>query len=419
VTPVFEGEGNQFWPQFLEDGRHMIFADSVSRSIRIASFDNDRTRTLMTFPVRISSLASVPGYILFVQDASLFARPFDETRLEFAGEAIRLVDGVPVTGPGRASFSVSASGVLAYWPYPSGIPAVLKWFGRNGQESSPAVNPPAQYAGFALSPDGQRLVFSRVAQNGGADLWLRDVADGTEKQLTFDGAAFTPQWSPDGTRIVFTGPGESPPPKLFIRNMTDSSPAARFVAPTANFASSWSADGDSIVSVRIDPDSRNDLWVQRVQDGAAERLFLNTPFNESQGKLSPDNRWIVYVTDESGADEVWVARFPSGESRRQVSVGGGMSPQWGAGGKEILYISGNKQLMTAPIAEGQAGVNVGSPQALFPIRNLVEVDWSVYPTANVFVAASNGQRFLVAVKGSDRNAPPINIVVNWRALLNR
>jgi hypothetical protein len=28
-------------------------------------------------------------------------------------------------------------------------------------------------------------------------------------------------------------------------------------------------------------------------------------------------------------------------------------------------------------------------------------------------------RFLVAVRGSDSNAPPINIVVNWRALLNR
>ena len=154
--------------------------------------------------------------------------------------------------------------------------------------------------------------------------------EGSESQLTFDGAAFTPQWSPDGARIVFTGPGESPPPKLFIRNITGTSPASRFVvAQTPNFASSWSADGRSIVSVRIDPANRNDLWVQRVQDGAAERLSFNTPFNESQGKVSPDNRWIAYVTDESGADEVWVARFPSGDGRRQVSVGGGTSPQWG------------------------------------------------------------------------------------------
>jgi hypothetical protein len=30
------------------------------------------------------------------------------------------------------------------------------------------------------------------------------------------------------------------------------------------------------------------------------------------------------------------------------------------------------------------------------------------------IAASNGQRFLVAVRERDPNAPPINIVVNWR-----
>jgi Tol biopolymer transport system component len=420
VTPVTTGEGTPFWPQFLGDDQHFIYADSVSRSIHIGSLDNDPPRSLMTFPVRISSLAHVPGYILFVQDASLVARPFDETRLEFAGEALRLLDGIPVSGPGRASFAVSASGVLAYWPYPAGVAATLRWFGRDGRESSPAVDSPAQYAGFALSPDAQRLVFSRAAQNGGADLWLRDLAEGTEQQLTFDGAAFTPQWSPDGARIVFTGPGESPPPKLFIRNITDTSPASRFVvAPTANFASSWSADGHWIVSVRIDRANRNDLWVQRVPDGTAERLSFNTPFNESHGKVSPDSRWIAYVTDESGADEVWVARFPSGDGRRPVSMGGGTSPQWGGGGKEILYISGNNQLMAAPFTDGQAGVNVGSPRALFPIPTVAESDKLLYPTANTFVAASNGQRFLVAVRGPDPNTPPIYIVVNWRALLNR
>lgn len=282
------------------------------------------------------------------------------------------------------------------------------------------MNLPAQYAGFALSPDEKRLVFSRVAKNGGADLWLRDVVEGTEHQLTFDGAAFTPQWSPDGARIVFTGPGENPPPKLFIRNITDTSPASRFVVATrANFASNWSADGRSIVSVRIDPVSRNDLWVQRVPDGAAERLSFNTPFNESHGKVSLNNRWIAYMTDESGADEVWVARFPSGDGRRQVSVGGGTSPQWSDGSKELLYISGNNQLMAAPFADGQTGANVGSPRALFSIPDIAEYDKLLYPTANSFVAAANGQRFLVAVREPDPDAPPINIVVNWRALLNR
>ena len=75
--------------------------------------------------------------------------------------------------------------------------------------------------------------------------------------------------------------------------------------------------------------------------------------------------------------------------------------------------------MATPFADRQTGVNVGSPRALLPIPNIAESDWLLYPTANTFVAASNGQRFLVAVREPDPDAPPINIVVNWRALLNR
>lgn len=59
------------------------------------------------------------------------------------------------------------------------------------------------------------------------------------------------------------------------------------------------------------------------------------------------------------------------------------------------------------------------PQVLFPITDLTELDQLVFPTANAYVAAATGQRFLVAVRARDPNAPPISVVVNWRALLER
>jgi hypothetical protein len=42
-----------------------------------------------------------------------------------------------------------------------------------------------------------------------------------------------------------------------------------------------------------------------------------------------------------------------------------------------------------------------------------------FATRNDYVAASNGQRFLPAIRTRDPNAPPITVVVNWLALLNR
>jgi serine/threonine protein kinase/Tol biopolymer transport system component len=421
ISTVTKGEGGHLWPQFLGDGKHFIYAAPVPGAVFIGSLQNEAPRTLMEFPVRgrISSLGHVPGYVLFVRDATLFARPFDEARLEFSGDPVRIVDGIPVTGPGRAPFSVSASGVLAYWPYGVGTPATLRWFERDGRASA-AVETPAQYIGFTLSPDSRQLVFSRIARNGGADLWLRDLTQGSEHQMTFDGAAFTPQWSPTLARIVFTGPGDGPPPKLFIRNVAGGAAATRIGnSPGADFASSWSGDGRAIVSVRNDPITLHDLWLQHLEGGDGARLSIDTSFNETHGKVSPDNRWIAYVTDESGKEEVWIASFPSGESRRQVSVGGGTSPEWGDGSKEIWFISDDKQVMAVSFKAGQPGVDVSTPRALFRIGNLVEVDRLAFPTSNVYVVAGNGQRVLAAVRARDPNAPPISIIVNWPALLHR
>ena len=412
-------EGSHFWPQFLGDGTHFIYAGAATGSIHLGSLGPEPPRILMKFPVRISSLAYVPGYVFFVQDAALFARAFDEQRLEFSGEPIRIVESVPVMGPGRAPFSVSAAGVLAYWPYPVGTPVALQWFERNGRASS-AVDTPALYAGFTLAPSARQVAFSRAGTNGGADVWVRDLDNGQETRLTFDEAAFTPQWSPDGARIAFSGPGEKPPVKLFIKDVGSLATAARVGASARpTFASSWSGNGGAIVSVRTDPIARDDLWVHRLQDHVDERLSVDTEFNETHGTVSPDNRWIAYQTDASGRREVWIASFPSGEIRRQVSVGGGASPEWGEGSSEIVYLSDDGRLMSARVRGEPTTVDVGAPRALFAIPNLGEVDQMSFPTANVFVAASNGQRFLVAVRVHNPDAPPINIVVNWRALLSR
>ncbi len=102
-----------------------------------------------------------------------------------------------------------------------------------------------------------------------------------------------------------------------------------------------------------------------------------------------------------------------------MSSGGGISPEWGDGSAEIVYLSDDKRLMSTRIAGTQTAIDVAAPRPLFPIENIADVDQFNFPTSNAYLAASNGERFLVAVRAPDPNAPPINIVVNWRALLRR
>jgi serine/threonine protein kinase/Tol biopolymer transport system component len=411
------GEDGHLWPRFLSDGNHFIYASVRPAAIYLASLDGEAPRILGLFPGGgVSTLEYVPGYVLYARpDGGLFARAFDDQQFKFTGDPVRILDGIPLTGPGRAPFSASATGVLAYWPYAPGTTAVLRWFDRVGRPTS-AVDAPARYAGFALSPDARQMAFARVATNGRSDIWVRDMTRGSESRVTSDGFSFTPIWSPDGTRITYSG-ARGRPPDLFIRNVGATGETRVNASLLVDYPLTWNHEGASIVSVADNPSSGTDLWLWQLQDSQAavgEPLSLNTRFNESQARVSRDNRWIVYTTNESGRDEVWVATFPAGQNRRQVSIAGGTAPEWGASGAEIFYISRDKEVMATPFTAG----DVGTPRALFRADNLIDPeDRGIFPGAYPYAVTTDGQRFLLAVNARDPDAPPISVILNWPALL--
>ena len=351
-----------------------------------------------------TSLVYTRGYLFFGRDSKLFARAFDEATLEFVGEPIELLAGIPISQLGRMPVSVSAAGPLAVWPYPGGTPATLRWFTETGA-STPVVETPARYVGVALSGDARRLAVSRRNVTGGADVWVRDLGGSTETQLTFDGLAFAPRWSSDGGRLVFTTTTNIPP-RLLIKSLQRPTGDVELGGSRLPaFASSWSGDGARIVSVRIDPATRDDLYVDYVQDGRFERLPMSTAANEYQAAVSPDDRWLAYVTDASGRDEVWVASFPSGQVKRQVSIDGGTSPQWTNRGGELAYLSQRKWLTVRSFAGTSSDIALGTPRELFDAAAFVETTPLVTPTANAYAAAFDGRRFLAAVRANDPAVP--------------
>lgn len=73
--------------------------------------------------------------------------------------------------------------------------------------------------------------------------------------------------------------------------------------------------------------------------------------------------------------------------------------------------------MAVSISANQATLDVGAPALLFKIER--PVDLAGRAEALLYNADPNGQRFLIAVRAPASSAPPINVVVNWTALIAR
>ena len=78
-----------------------------------------------------------------------------------------------------------------------------------------------------------------------------------------------------------------------------------------------------------------------------------------------------------------------------------------ADGKEILYRS-RLRMMAAPFSASADGVpTIGTPRVLFTLPE---------GTADSWIVADNGQKFLFDLRATARQPSPMTVVVNWPAM---
>ena len=172
------------------------------------------------------------------------------------------------------------------------------------------------------------------------------------------------------------------------------------------------------------PKTKDDIWILPVTRGSSAQrrsvLLLGSDFNEWGARFSPDMHWIAYVSNETGEREIFVRPFlasgPSGapalgDSKWQVTKDGGNFPRWRADGKAIIY-DDQPSAYVKTVVEVKASEGVfefGTPQRLF--TGPVDFGaWDVTP---------DGQRFLSNAPQLQQSALPINVVLNWPALLKK
>ena len=139
-------------------------------------------------------------------------------------------------------------------------------------------------------------------------------------------------------------------------------------------------------------------------------VFLRTRAFEVYPSFSPDGRWLVYTSNESGTWEVYVQAFPDAGAKRTISASGGAEPQWRTDGRELYYLAPDGTLMAVPVRSSDAALDTGRPVPLFQAR----IPSDIITFRNHYAPSADGQRFLI---DSADDHEPINVVINWTALL--
>ena len=284
--PIIDlAQGSRFprWPQVLPGAKAVLFTSvgplgPDAGNIEVFSFRDGRRKTLVrggTYGRYVSS-----GYLIYVNQGTLFAVPFDLDSLETRGGSVAVLPEVSYSSAfGFAQLDFSRAGTLVYRRARGDGQFTVQWLDKQGN-TTPLLSNPARYQWPRLSPNGKRLAFS-LPESGSTNIWVSESQPNRLIPLTNgDGVHSAPVWSPDGRFIVFAGSsgmfwvgtdGVSKPQPL-TRNNNKQVPW------------SFTPDGTRLAFYEMSPTTAFDLWTVplQVHDGEVRagnpERFLQTPY---------------------------------------------------------------------------------------------------------------------------------------------
>jgi Tol biopolymer transport system component len=410
------------FPWFLPDGRHFLYTaistDPSKTAIYIGELDSNARRRVAS--AGTNGVYVKPGYLLYVQEGTLLAQPFDAAKQVTTADAVPIAEDIDYSGGGgqpRYAFSASEMGMLAYKSSRSQENWQLTLYDRSGKLLG-TIGDPARIQYAVFSPDGRTVAFSREdpRKASSADIWLHDMVRGGERRLTTNDGFNngTPVWSPDGHFIAFPAGHQKSPGLSLIRQAIDGTSREELLTTEVGVPTDWSRDGRYILADRNGDRTGKDLWVVPLSEGGKPYPYLETPFSERRAKISPDGKWVAYVSDDTSRNEIYVDSFPQRSGKQQVSIHGGDRPVWGRSGNELFFIGADQTMMAADIRDRGDRLDVGVPKSLFQVR----VSMGLGSDRSGF-DVSDDDRFLIPTLVNSGSAVPLTLVVNWPTLIRK
>jgi serine/threonine-protein kinase len=438
VIPAKDGE--QFdGPHLLPDGDSVLF--SVTTAADAARWDaaqivvqslSGRQRTVVLQGGSDARYVST-GHLVYARGTTLFAVPFDISRLEVSGAPVSVVEaltrvGNPTQSSAAANYGVTEGGTLVSlrggtqtFAGASGVTslATLVWVDRRGHEE-PLPEPPRSFVYPRLSPDGTQVALDVREQS--LDIWVLDIRRQTMPRLTHsDAADVLPVWTPDGQRLVWTSNSD------LYWQAADGTGTPEPLTKSSNYhrASSFTPDGQHLLlSEGAFIESAQDLVMISLKGDRRLIPLLQTKSSELNAEVSPNGRWVAYESDESGQFQIYVRPFPDvNQWKWTVSTNGGRQPLWARSGRELFYLAPDGTLMSSMVeaAQDHASFRTGLPARVMPNNGYYSAEGTVN-FGRTYDVSPDGARFLrIKVKEGEASGGPRNfdVVLNWTEELKR
>ena len=418
-APVTQVDSSQHdshrWPQFLPDGQHFLFfatghddLSHVHDGVYVGLLDGKSSKLVLHSR---TNAAYASGHLLFLNESTLMAQPFDLTRMELTGEPVVAQEGVEADwGTWSAIFSASQNGVLVFAPTNPNSGNRLTWFSKEGQHLG-VVGDLGRYQSLALSPDGSLAAVEHSQPHH--QIWLYDLQRGTNSQFTFgDFANASPIWSSDGKEILFTS-DRNGHLDIFRKAVSGSGAETVMVqSPISKYPVDWSRDGKFLLFMQS-KQGKNALWLMPTSGQEPPRLLVEDPFYLSDGSFSPDGQWITYTSREQGGDHTFVMPISGTGTKHQISFKSStLYPMWRKDGRGIVYVDDQGYITETMVTIHNSELAVGDTRILF--RGNPE---DLSTSSRAYDIAPDG-RFLVNTH-SQENQTQIVVVSNWEVGLKK
>jgi Tol biopolymer transport system component/tRNA A-37 threonylcarbamoyl transferase component Bud32 len=421
---------------FLPDGHHFLFTARSSRSEFNSVYLGDRRGKEVHRLEGLSSnaqflpLAGDDGWLVYGREHSVLARRFNMRTGSFAGREQVVLEHVGYDSVSAATaFRASENGRALIYYEATPVLSEFRWYGRADQSPGGSVIAggfKGQIVQPRLSPDGERVLFSRPDEKtGNRDLWLLDTRRAASARLTTSPANdWWGTWAPDGRGMYFASDRGPRGTTLFFKNGLESSAPETPVVPATPY-SPIDITTDArwlLLSASGGAGSQFGMVVADLRSHSQPQPLLDTEFDEPVGRFSGDGHWLAYMSDETGTYEVYVRRIRDGKlepsSRIPISRNGGEYPEWDRKGHELFFLGFDRTVYSVPF--GPQGPE-GEPVALFKACGNTGFPGEGTRTAwqDPYAVAPGGQRLLFRCNTVERSAIPLRLWRDWMPILGQ